>query len=125
MTDTGTYRCFFCKEDLTGVDAELHFGRQAESIPACKIKLPGEHALLRALRNAEDLLNRYHAEDSDIIQAMHSMSADHRTALRQEEEKGYSRGLRDARAEAVKQTSQHPSADFGDDPTPSHLNFFE
>lgn len=94
------YRCFFCDEEFRGVDATNHFGKSPSAEPACKIKSAGEFALLQALRNAEDELSRHRAEDSDTLRAMHSMIADHQTALRREEEKGYERGLRDARATA-------------------------
>lgn len=92
------WRCFHCGDVLTSeVDGENHFGRREGAEPACKIKAAGEFALLQALRNAEDELERYRAEDSDVLRAMHSMAADHQVALRREEERGYERGLRDAR----------------------------
>lgn len=91
------WRCFHCDEVLrTPRDARLHFGNHG-SEPACLIKAPGEFALLTVLRNAEDELARHRAEDSDVLRAMWSMQADHAEALRREEEKGYSRGLADAK----------------------------
>lgn len=66
--------------------------------PVCLIRTAGEGALLTALRNAEDLLAAYRAEDSDLIRAMFSMRADHAEALRREEERGYAKGLADGRA---------------------------
>jgi hypothetical protein len=93
-----TWRCFHCDEVFrTQVDARNHFGSTEASDPACKIKAPGEFALLQALRNSEDELARYRREDSDVLRAMWSMQADHATALQREEEKGYERGLRDAK----------------------------
>lgn len=92
------WRCFHCDEVLrTEGDARLHFGNTHGSEPACLIKAPGEFALLTVLRNAEDDLARHRAEDSDVLRAMSSMQADHAEALRREEEKGYSRGLADAK----------------------------
>jgi hypothetical protein len=92
------WRCFFCDEVMTTeVDARNHFGSNEHSEPACRIKAAGEFALLQALRNAEDLLARYRNEDSDVLRAMWSAQADHLTALRREEERGYARGLSDAR----------------------------
>lgn len=94
-----TWRCFHCDEVLrTPRDARLHFGDTHGSEPACLVKAPGEFALLTALRNAEEELARYRREDSDVLRAMWSMQADHATALRREEENGYERGLRDAKA---------------------------
>lgn len=93
------WRCFHCDEMFTTqVDAENHFGRYEHDTPACVIKASGEFALLRALRNAESQLLRYHSEDSDVMRAMASMQSDHIQALSREEEKGYARGVRDARA---------------------------
>lgn len=93
-----TWRCFHCDEVLrTQADARNHFGSTEVSEPACLIKAAGEFALLQALRNAEDEIARYRREDSDVLRAMWSMQSDHATALRREEEKGYERGLRDAK----------------------------
>lgn len=95
------WRCFHCDAVFhTQIEARNHFGSTEDSEPACRIKAPGEWNLLQALRNAEDQLARYRSEDSDILRAMWSMQSDHAQALRREEEKGYSRGLADAR--------QHP-----------------
>lgn len=92
------WRCFFCDDVFTAyVDARNHFGCDQAAEAACQIKAAGEFALLQALRNAEDELARYRVEDSDVLRAMWSMSVDNETALRREEEKGYARGLRDAK----------------------------
>lgn len=118
-----TWRCFHCDDVFrTQVDARNHFGSTEVSEPACLIKAPGEFALLQALRNAEDELARYRREDSDVLRAMWSMQSDHATALRREEEKGYERGLRDAKAHpetiglqrAAQETSPAPSKEWDD-----------
>lgn len=94
-----TWRCFHCDEVLrTQRDARLHFGNTNGSEPACLIKAPGEFALLTVLRNAEDELARHRSEDTDVLRAMWSMQSDHAEALRREEEKGYARGIEDAKA---------------------------
>lgn len=111
-----TWRCFHCDEVFRSVDAaRLHFGSDQFREPACLIKAAGEHALLVALRNAEDELRRYRAEDSDVLRAMHSQESDHVQALRREEEKGYSRGIRDARREVVEELKGHPLGFMVDD----------
>jgi hypothetical protein len=93
------WRCYHCDEVFTApVDAWHHFGGHETCATACQIKAPGEFALLEALRNAEDELARYRNEDSDIIRAMWATQSDHAAALRREEEKGYARGLRNARS---------------------------
>lgn len=94
------WRCFHCGEVITHpTDAKNHFGRNEGSEPVCRIKAAGEFALLQALRNAEETIDRYRMEDSDILRAMSSMQADHIQALRRQEELGYSRGLSDTRKE--------------------------
>lgn len=95
---TKSWRCFHCDEVFRSeVDARNHFGSTQESEPACRIKAAGEFALLQAIRNADDQLARYRNEDSDVLRAMYSMQSDHAIALRREEEKGYARGLEDAK----------------------------
>ena len=94
------WRCFHCGEACKSeVDARNHFGSMEGSEPACSIKGAGEFALLQALRNAEDRLQRYMAEDSDTLRAMSSMQSDHQQALRREEERGYAKGVADMRSE--------------------------
>lgn len=112
-----TWRCFHCDEVFRSVAAAReHFGTdQLMSDPACLIKQSGELALLRALRNAEEELQRYRNDDSDILRAMHSMESDHAQALRREEEKGYSRGVSDARREVVEELKGHPLGFMVDD----------
>lgn len=99
-TLAGEWRCFHCGEVFTSkVDAALHFGSErAMSTPACLIKQEGEFALLTALRNAEERCEQLSSrqDDTDVMRAMWSMQTDRARALREEEEKGYARGLRDA-----------------------------
>ena len=93
-----SWTCFHCGETFTSeLDARNHFGSHEGRMTACEIREAGEFAILRALRNVEDQLDRYRAEDSDVLLAMASMQADHAQALRREEEIGYERGLRDAK----------------------------
>jgi hypothetical protein len=93
-----TWRCFHCDDVFRSVvDARNHFGTTEASEPACKVQAAGEFGILGALRNLEDQLSRYRADDSDIIRAMCGMQSDHVQALLREEEKGYARGLADAR----------------------------
>jgi hypothetical protein len=95
------WRCFHCGEGFTRAQerwAREHFGRDEGAEPVCLIRSAGESALLSALREAEDELASYRAEDSAVMRAMWAMQSDHRQALIREEEKGYERGLRDARA---------------------------
>jgi hypothetical protein len=97
-----SWTCFHCGETfpVVGLAAD-HFGADETAQPACRIKAGHERNLVAALRDAEAQLARYRAEDSDTDRAMAAMGADHDRALRRAEEKGYERGLRDARHEYV------------------------
>jgi hypothetical protein len=98
------WRCFHCGDTFTLAQkrhARRHFGGDESEQPVCLIRSAGEGALLTALRNAQDELTRYRAEDSDVLRSMWAMQSDHAAALRREEEAGYEKGLRDARAEAA------------------------
>jgi hypothetical protein len=114
---TREWRCFHCDEVLrSSIDARLHFGGSEASDPACLIKAAGEFALLQAFRNSEDELARYRNEDSDVLRVLWSTRADQAEALRREEEKGYARGLEDAKAHpetlGLQRAAPEPSADY-------------
>jgi hypothetical protein len=91
------WTCFHCGEtfpgDMAGYHAaRLHFGKSIRDDPICQISA-------RQLRIMEEELARYRAEDTELHREIAKMRADHITALRREEEKGYARGLRDAEVE--------------------------
>ena len=100
--------CFHCGEAFTGdfagaQEARQHFGALPDAIPGCRLRMrAGEKSLLRRIRWLEvqlsTLRNRVASEDTDKDREMYSMSADHARALIREEQKGYERGVRDARA---------------------------
>ncbi|MEJ0047062.1 MAG: hypothetical protein WDN04_13805 [Rhodospirillales bacterium] len=73
----------------------MHFGAHEGREPACKIKDGDELNLAKALRAAEEQLERYWSEDSDADRRMNAMESDHREALIREEERGYAKGIRD------------------------------
>lgn len=93
------WRCFHCDEVFFSVKwAREHFGADQGATPACQIKGHEGH-LITYIRQLEDDLAQYRAEDSHVLRAMFSLEVDHRQALIREEEKGYSRGVRDMTAE--------------------------
>lgn len=100
MTDQPiSWRCFHCGDVFTSTtSAAAHFGRGEDRTPACQIK-GSEGGLLRALREAEDeverLHNQLHGESADGLMAMRANLGRHRVALMAMEETGYERGLRD------------------------------
>ena len=96
------WRCFHCDDVFTERNsAELHFGRDLDCEPACKIKRGAEGSLLRALRNAEyeaaDARRAIADECTDSARAYYSQSTRHHQALMAAEEMGYERGLSDGR----------------------------
>lgn len=96
------WTCFHCGETFTSVgSARDHFGATPEAEPGCMIRVQygEERGLLMALREAEQELARLRSEDRDAEQ-FYRLNAEHTRALREAEERGYERGLRDGRAEA-------------------------
>lgn len=102
--------CFHCGEHFPGnlagqKAAEQHFGAAVDAIPGCRLRMrKGEHSLLRRIRWLEGelrgLRDRVLAEDTDKDRELYAMAANHAQALIREEEKGYERGMRDARKES-------------------------
>lgn len=96
------WRCFHCNAAFTKAQerhARDHFGDDQDDRPVCLMRLPGEYHLLKVLRGYERELKRHRAEDTGLIRSIYSMQADHAVALRREEERGYEKGIADARAE--------------------------
>jgi hypothetical protein len=80
--------------------AAEHFGVTEMETPGCKLNAI-EGGLLGIVRRQEDQLQEYRREDTASYREFYSLGADHARAMRSEEEKGYARGLRDARAEQM------------------------
>lgn len=92
------WRCFHCDELFRSRrEAAVHFGADQDSEPLCALKASDGH-LGVYIRDLEQQLDQYRAEDSHVLRAMHTQSADHSQALIREEEKGYERGVRDMKA---------------------------
>lgn len=85
------WRCFHCDECFTTADSAMeHFGRTERQSPACQIDITEYRAM-------EQRMLAYTQEDADIHREMHARLSDHQLALVREEERGYSRGLADAK----------------------------
>lgn len=88
-----TWKCFHCGETFsTQANAELHFGSTQYSQAACQIDVT-------KFREMEKLVARYQEEDTDLHREIYALQAKHHLNLQREEEKGYARGLNDARKE--------------------------
>lgn len=101
------WTCFHCGEHFPATfvgqrDARAHFGEHPGEEPGCVMQLgPEDRSVLARLRRAEGELDRYRQEDSDKDREMAALRSDHAQALIREEEKGYTKGVRDARAEGA------------------------
>ena len=100
-----SWRCFHCDEVFTDrSEAELHFGETQYAEPYCQVVDPKE------LREMARELDEYRREDTDLHKQLRSMEANHVTALRREEEKGYAKGIQDMRAELAADLALHREA---------------
>lgn len=103
--------CYHCGEHFPGTfagqrAAQEHFGAPPDGIPGCRLRMrTGEKSLLRRIRWLERQLSelrvRVVCEDTEKDREIQTMVALHTQALRAEEEKGYARGVKDARNKAV------------------------
>lgn len=108
------WNCFHCGEHfpphgLGIARAKEHFGDYAFATPACQIWgkqaltwRSGYRKLIRALRDAEtdrnEVRRQLGEDDTEKDRQIYRMQSDHAAALRQAEEDGYAKGLRDGRA---------------------------
>jgi hypothetical protein len=104
MTKRKTWRCFHCDDVFYSVrEASRHFGANEDAKPACQIVANAELGLLGALREVEKELSELwcsvHNEGTEAARSIHAQAGRHYVQLREAEEAGYARGLRDAKAE--------------------------
>ena len=87
------WRCFHCDETFSdAAAAREHFGPNEMHEPRC-------HIDIAKYREMEERVRRCNAEDTDLHREIYGMQSKHQTDLHREEERGYERGIRDARAE--------------------------
>lgn len=92
-----TWRCFHCDEVFTNPrHAAEHFGYEEGFTPACKLSISEGH-LITYIRKLEAEINRHRREDSDVLRAMHAREAEQFEAVRRAEERGYDRGVQEAK----------------------------
>lgn len=103
-SDAVHWRCFHCGDVFTKAQerwAREHFGRDQGETPVCQMRVPGEGSLLTALRRAQDELAGYRQEDTDLVRALVAQASDHAERVREAEEQGYAKALRDVEAGKV------------------------
>lgn len=108
------WTCFHCGETFkTPGSARDHFGFDPSCDPACRIKRGDERILVKAFRALEakyqKLLEDTCDEQGKVAQEFYGLGAAHASKERRAEELGYSRGLRDARAERLDPTPPPPA----------------
>ena len=95
------WTCFHCGETFTDRKcATEHFGVWECDVPACQIKIE-ERGLVGMIRDLEAQLHAYRTETDEASTRYYARQADHARALRDEEQRGYDKGLRDGRALVV------------------------
>ena len=114
--DEGPWRCFHCGDWFTDRrEAQLHFGGEMDSVPACKIK-GSEGGLVRAIRDAQlecaKLLQQLHNDGGEVMQAYHSMSRRFSETARSCEETGFQRGV-DQSFDPIRALLEQMDADGG------------
>lgn len=87
------WRCFHCSEVFTTQhEAQLHFGKGEFYDAICQVD--GER-----FRELEYTVRMYREEDTELHREIHRLHAHYGNAMRQEEEKGYARGIADMQAQ--------------------------
>jgi hypothetical protein len=91
------WKCFHCSEVFdTPESAREHFGASECSKAACKLS-PDIAGLVSIIRDQERELQKYRLEDSASYREFYALGVKHSQELRAEEERGYARGLEDAK----------------------------
>lgn len=94
------WRCFHCDEVFRSAnEARIHFGGGSFEDAGCVLK-DYEDGLLGIIREQQAELERFRAEDSDLLRVIATMEADHLQALIRAEEEGYNKGIRDMQEQA-------------------------
>lgn len=85
------WRCFHCCEEFYDREsAATHFGSYRSSYPICKVDAA-------KYREMEAEVESWRAESAPLQREVHSLQAEIARKSQEAEEKGYARGLRDAK----------------------------
>lgn len=104
---TQEWRCFHCDEVFTDPkSAANHFGVDHIGDETLCQMAQVDGGIARVIADLAEELQRYRSEDNTSYREFYALGADHSQALRREEEKGYARGMKDARAEAVEECAK-------------------
>ena len=90
--------CFHCGDRFySALHAAEHFGADQSATPACKLTASEGH-LITYIRRLEADLEEMRDERDPLYKAWQAKECEHREALRAAEERGYNRGVQDAKA---------------------------
>lgn len=93
-----SWRCFHCDEVFYTMDAaRAHFGSSEIDETACKV----DGGLAAAFRDLESRWRQCLHEDCPAMRGAYSCDADHRQAIKREEEVGFERGMKARDAEII------------------------
>lgn len=109
-----TWRCFHCDVVfMSPKHAEDHFGADESSVPACKLSSSEGH-LVTYIRKLEKEIRSYRSEDHDILRAWMSKESEMAEKVQRAEERGYDKGVQEAKAMFDSGEWQHRSGSRGD-----------
>jgi hypothetical protein len=101
------WRCFHCDEVFTELKAAAnHFGVDHLGDETLCQMAQVDGGIARVIADLAEELQRYRMEDNTSYREFYSLGADHRAALVKEEQKGYDRGIADARIEGSSGVAQ-------------------
>lgn len=98
------WTCFHCGDTFMDEgQARIHFGCDEGAIPGCILRMqPGEHGLLRKMRELEkqlaEVTYQLFEQDSATDRYLANIESEHASAVTRAEEASYAKGLRDAGA---------------------------
>lgn len=102
LAQAAGWRCFHCGEVFTDPKAAAnHFGVDHIGDETLCQMAQVDGGIAKVIADLAEELQRYRSEDNTSYREFYALGADHRAALIKEEQKGYDRGLADARAEAA------------------------
>lgn len=114
MTSCAYWRCFHCDAMFANnaagrKGAARHFGA-VDDTPVCKIE-EWHWPIAAYVRELNEELSRYRAEDSDILRAVAAKAMQHGQELRSAEEAGYAKAIGDIKTLLVPMVVNHEQWD--------------
>lgn len=94
------WRCYHCDQVFNNKwAAGIHFG--ADQAWTCACVLPHEQHLVEHIRDLQGQLDEFRDDRDKVMRSIMTLEAEHVTALRQAEERGYAKGVDDMKAQGL------------------------